>query len=414
MNVGSLSTFSPRSISICFPTEASWYNKLDISFCTIVILELEMAETASNNFELLEKIPLYVPGKPIQEVKREFGLANVVKLASNENPWGPSKAVKDRISEIVCGSADEGLGLYPVSDGYYLRKTISELRGIGLGQIVLGNGSAELIEMAAKACFIDGGSAVIPKHSFAIGGIAAQTAGGYVIETPATATEVDVDAVIKAVRPCTRMVYIANANNPTGVEIGLDGIERMVKEIREDILLVIDQAYAEYSLPNEFPDAATFLGDRENLLVLHTFSKIYALAALRMGYGLSSERIISLLERVRSPFNTNSLAQAAAEVAIKDLDFVKFCREKNKEARGAFFEEASKHRCKATGNAGNFLLLESAIPALDFFVGLLKKSVIVRPMHGYGLPQHLRVTLGRPEEMDVFWAAAEPMLDGGN
>jgi len=371
-----------------------------------------MAETASSNFELLEKIPLYVPGKPIQEVKREYGLSSVVKLASNENPWGPSQAVKDRISEIVSGNADEGLGLYPVSDGYYLRKAISELKGVNLSQVVLGNGSAELIEMAAKACFIDGGSAVIPKHSFAIAGIAAQATGGYVIETPATATEVDVDAVIKAVRPCTKMVYIANANNPTGVEISREGIERMVKEIREDILLVIDQAYAEYSAPDEFPDAAAFLKDRENLLVLHTFSKIYALAALRMGYGLGNEKMITLLERVRSPFNTNSLAQAAAEVAIKDVEFVKFCREKNRAARKVFLQEASKHRCKATGNAGNFLLLECAIPAPEFFVELLKKSVIVRPMHGYGLPNHQRVSLGREEEMEAFWAAAGPMMDG--
>jgi len=371
-----------------------------------------MAETASSNFELLEKIPLYVPGKPIQEVKREYGLSNVVKLASNENPWGPSQAVKDRIGEIVSGSADEGLGLYPVSDGYYLRRAISEIKGVKLGQVVLGNGSAELIEMAAKACFIDGGSGVMPKHSFAIAGIAVQATGGYVIETHATATEVDVDAVIKAIKPCTKMVYIANANNPTGVEIGRDGIERLVKEIREDILLVVDQAYAEYSSPDTFPDAAAFLKDRENLLILHTFSKIYALAALRVGYGLGNERIITLLERVRSPFNTNSLAQAAAEVAIKDLDFVRFCREKNHAAREAFLKEAPKHRCKVTGDAGNFVLLECSIPAPEFFVELLKKSVIVRPMQGYGLPYHQRVSLGREEEMEAFWAAAGPMMDG--
>jgi len=268
--------------------------------------------------------------------------------------------------------------------------------------------------MAAKACFIDGGSAVTPKHSFAIGGIAVQTAGGHLVESRATATEVDVDDVIKAIKPCTRMVYIANANNPTGVEIGRDGIKRLVREIREDILLVIDQAYAEYSSPDEFPDAAPLLGERENLLVLHTFSKIYALAALRMGYGLGNERIITLLERIRSPFNTNHMAQVAAEAAVADPEFVSFCREKNRRARGTFFDEAKKHRCTASGNAGNFVLLETAVPAPDFFTSLLKKSVIVRPMHGYGLPQHTRVSLGRPEEMEAFWAAAAPILDGGH
>ncbi|MCL1908700.1 MAG: aminotransferase class I/II-fold pyridoxal phosphate-dependent enzyme [Holophagaceae bacterium] len=370
-----------------------------------------MADAHSNSFELIEKIPLYVPGKPIQEVKREFGLDHIVKLASNENPWGPTPAVKARIIEAVNGGPDEGVGLYPVSDGYYLRKAICENKKVSINQIVLGNGSAEIIEMAAKACFIAGGTAIIPRHSFAIGDIATQTAGGSVIETHATATEVDVEAILKAVRPDTKMVYIANANNPTGVQIERDGIARLVKELRDDILLVVDQAYAEYSAPGDFPDAATFLGARENLLVLHTFSKIYALAALRIGYGIGNERMITLLERVRSPFNTNHIAQAAAEEAIKDTAFVSFCREKNQQARDAFFAEATKHKCAASGIAGNFVLLESAIPAKDFFVQLLKKSVIVRPMHGYGLPQHLRVSLGKPEEMEAFWAAAGPMMD---
>jgi len=371
-----------------------------------------MAGVAANNFELVEKIPLYIPGKPIQEVKREYGLDHIVKLASNENPYGPTPAVKERILKAVSGSDDEGIGLYPVSDGFYLRQAISERRNVALNKIVLGNGSAEIIEMAAKACFIAGGSAVIPKHSFAIGGIASQSAGGRVIETHATALEVDVEAILKAVEPDTRMVYLANANNPTGVQVERDGVLRLVKELRGDILLVVDQAYAEYSIPGEFPDAAEFLPERENLLVLHTFSKIYALAALRIGYGLGNERIITLLERVRSPFNTNHVAQVAAEAAIRDLEFVSMCREKNQQARHDFFNEAKKYPCKVSGNAGNFVLLETAVPAPDLFVQLLKKSVIIRPMHGYGLPQHVRVSLGRPEEMEAFWRAIAPILVG--
>ena len=369
-----------------------------------------MTGSNANHFELLEKIPLYVPGKPIQEVKREFGLDHIVKLASNENPWGPTPAVKDRIAKAISGGDDEGIGLYPVSDGYYLRQAIAETRKVKINQIVLGNGSAEIIEMAAKACFIGGGSAIIPRHSFAIGSIGTQTAGGRVIETHATATEVDVDAVLKAVQPDTKMVYIANANNPTGVQIERGGIARLVKELRDDILLVVDQAYAEYSEPGSFPDASDFLGERENLLVLHTFSKIYALAALRIGYALGNERMITLLERIRSPFNTNHIAQVAAEAAVRDLEFVNFCRKRNQEARDTFFAEAKKHRCTASGSAGNFVLLETAMPAAELFISLLKKSVIIRPMHGYELPQHIRVTLGRPEEMEAFWTAIAPML----
>jgi len=371
-----------------------------------------MTAAKTSAFDHLQQIPLYVPGKPIQEVQREMGLTSIVKLASNENPWGPTEAVKARLLQAIQGSAFEGVGLYPVSDGFYLRQAIARRKGVQVGQVVLGNGSAEIIEMCAKAALLDGGSAIVPRHSFAIGAIAAQTAGGRVIETQATATEVDVDGILRAVQPDTRMVYLANANNPTGVRVGRDGVAHLVKNLRGDILLVMDQAYAEYEVPGTFPDAAAFLPQRDKLIVLHTFSKIYALAALRIGYGLGSEGLLALLERVRSPFNTNHLAQIAAEVAIQDEAFETFCREKNQEARDAFFAEGAKHRCKVTGDAGNFLLMETIFPAPEFFKELLKRGVIVRPMQGYGLPQHVRVTLGKPEEMEAFWKAAAPLLDG--
>jgi histidinol-phosphate aminotransferase len=362
-------------------------------------------------FDRLRQIPLYVPGKPIQEVQREMGLTSIVKLASNENPWGPTEAVKARMVEAIQGSAFEGVGLYPVSDGFYLRQAIAKRRAVKTEQVILGNGSAEIIEMAAKAALLDGGNAIVPKHSFAIGAIATQTAGGRVIETHATATEVDVEGILRAVQPDTRMVYLANANNPTGVRVNREAVAHLVRSLREDILLVVDQAYAEYEEPGAFPDAAAFLPERDKLLVLHTFSKIYALAALRIGYGLGSVELLAMLERVRSPFNTNHLAQIAAEVAIQDEAFETFCRTRNREARDAFFAEGAKHRCKVTGDAGNFLLMETVFPATEFFRELLKRGVIVRPMQGYGLPQHVRVSLGKPEEMAAFWQAAAPLLD---
>lgn len=370
------------------------------------------SSAVASSFEQLRQIPLYIPGKPIQEVKRELGVSDIVKLASNENPWGPTPEVKARLIQAIQGGPDEGVGLYPVSDGYYLRQAIAQRKGVEATQVILGNGSAEIIEMAAKAVFLCGGTGILPKHSFAIGGIAMQTAGGRIIETAATATEVDVDAILRAVQPDTRMVYLANANNPTGTQVARAEVARLVKELREDILLVVDQAYAEYEDPATFPDAAAFLGQRENLLVLHTFSKIYALAALRIGYGLGSAHLMTLLERVRSPFNTNHMAQIAAEVAIRDVAFEAFCRQKNDEARTAFFAEALNHRCTASGDAGNFVLLETMLPAAELFQDLLKRSVIVRPMQGYGLPNHLRVSLGKPEEMVAFWKAIAPLIDG--
>ena len=364
-------------------------------------------------FEQLSRIPLYVPGKPIQEVQREFGLTRIVKLASNENPWGPTEAVKARVAAVIAGSEFEGLSLYPVSDGYYLRKRIAERKGVALDRVVLGNGSCEILEMIAKAAFLDGGSAIIPAYSFAMYAIATQTAGGRVIESRATATELDVDDILQAVAVDTRLVYLSHPNNPTGIRLEKAALRRLVHELRDDIVLVVDQAYAEYEEPGAYPDAAAYLDERPNLLVLHTFSKIHALAALRMGYGLGSKELMGLIERVRSPFNTNHLAQAAAEVAVQDVAFEAFARQKNTEARAAFSLEATKHRCSLSGTSGNFILMETAFPAVDLFKALLQRGVIVRPMQGYGLPNHVLVTLGKPEEMQVFWSAVGPLLDGG-
>lgn len=369
--------------------------------------------SSSPGFEHLSGIPLYVPGKPIQEVQRELGLKLIVKLASNENPWGPTEAVKARVTAVVAGSEFEGLGLYPVSDGYYLRKRIAERKGLSVDRVVLGNGSSEILEMVAKAAFLAGGSAVIPKHSFAIYGIATQTVGGRVIESRASATELDVDDILRSVAEDTRLVYLGHPNNPTGVRLERAALEHLVRDLREDVVLVVDQAYAEYEDPAEYPDAAAYLDERPNLLVLHTFSKIHALAAMRIGYGLGSKELMGFLERVRSPFNTNHLAQAAAEVAVQDLAFEAFSRQKNCEARATFVLEAARHRCQVSGTSGNFVLLETAFPAADLFKGLLQRGVIVRPMHGYGLPNHIRVTFGKPQDMQTFWSAAGPLLDGG-
>ncbi len=366
-----------------------------------------------HGFEHLSRIPLYVPGKPILEVQKELGLTRIVKLASNENPWGPTEAVKARVAAAIAGSDTEGLNLYPVSDGPYLRRAIATRKGVALDGVVLGNGSSELLELVAKAAFLDGGSSVIPRHSFAIYGIATQTAGGRVIESRASATELDVDDLLHSVAPDTRLVYLGHPNNPTGIRLEKQALERLVRQLREDIVLVVDQAYAEYEDPADYPDAAAYLAERPNLLVLHTFSKIHALAALRIGYGLGSKELLGCIERVRSPFNTNHLAQVAAEVAVQDLAFEAFSRQKNAEARTAFALEAARHRCQLSGTSGNFVLLESVFPAKDLFRELLQRGVIVRPMHAYGLPNPVRVTYGKPEEMQAFWSAIGPLLDGG-
>ena len=372
-----------------------------------------MTPTSTTNpaFAHLSQIPLYVPGKPIQEVQRELGLEHIVKLASNENPWGPTDAVKNRVMRAVAGSADESLGLYPISDGLYLRRAIARRRGCNPDQIILGNGSSEIIEMAAKATLLDGGTGVAPKHSFAIYSIATQTAGGRFIESPGSPTELDADSIIAAVQADTRIVFLGNPNNPTGTMLDKDSLKRLCQDLRDDILLVVDQAYAEYEDPDTYPDASVHLPERVNLLVLHTFSKIHCLAGMRIGYGLGHPEVLSLLERVRSPFNTNHLAQVAAEVAVQDFAFEAMSRKKNQEARAAFCAEAKNHRCSVSGQAGNFLLMETVFPAAELFKDLLKQGIIVRPMQGYGLPNHIRISMGKPEEMAAFWQAVGPILD---
>ena len=371
-----------------------------------------MAETAiTPSLDRVLQIPLYPPNKSILEVQRELGLETVVKLASNENPWGPTEAVKERLVRAVLGNAQEGIGFYPLPDGADLRNAIARRRGVNPDQIILGNGCSEIIEMAAKALLLDGGSAVAPRHSYLLFGIATQAAGGRFLTSPGTLVDQDADSIMAAVQQDTRIVFLGHPNNPTGARLDADALRRLAEDLRDDILLVVDQAYAEYEDPDTYPDASQYLGTRARLLVLHSFSKIHALAGLRIGYGIGRPEVLALLERVRSPFNTSHLAQVAAEVAIGDYAFEQFCRTRNQEARAAFQVEAAQHRCTVSGQGGNFLLMETMFPAQELFRDLLKKGIIVRPLHDQGLPNHIRVSMGTPEQMEAFWRAAAPILD---
>jgi histidinol-phosphate aminotransferase len=311
----------------------------------------------------------------------------------------------------VSGSGLDDLRRFPPADGLALRRAIACRHGCEPDQVILGNGSSELIGLAARAMLMDGGSGLAARHSFAAFGLATQAAGGRLIECHATAQEVEAAHLLAAVQPDTRIVYLGHPDNPTGALLEPDALDRLVRDLRQDILLVVDQAYAEYQDPADYPSAAAHLGHRENLLVLHTFSKIHGLAGLRIGYGIASPDLAGLLERVRSPFNTNHLAQVAAEVAILETDFEARCRARNLAARTAFLAEAERHRCRVTGQAGNFLLMETMFPAQELFRDLLRRGVLVFPADGYGLPNHVRVSMGTPEDLAAFWKVAGPILD---
>ena len=249
-------------------------------------------------FEHLRRLPRHRPAQHLPEAQRELGLAVLIGLADNGNPWGPTEAVRARVLEAVT-SAPDAFRRYPRSDGLALRSAIAARRGLDPGQIILGNGSSEILGIAARAMLMDGGSGVAARHSFAAFGLATQSAGGRYVECHATATEVEAAHLLAAVQPDTRIVYLGHPNDPTGTMLEREALAQLVGSLRDDILLVVDQAYAEYEDPATYPDAAEFLEHRDNLLVLHTFSKIHGLAGLRIGYGIANPDLAGLLERVR-------------------------------------------------------------------------------------------------------------------
>jgi histidinol-phosphate aminotransferase len=357
-------------------------------------------------YEHLRRLPRHRPGLPLLEPPP--GVA-VVNLAENGNRWGPPEAVRTQALQALAGPG--AFRQYPPGDGQALRAAIAQRRGAEPGQVLLGNGSTELIAIAARAMLMDGGSGLCARHSFRAFGQAIQAAGGRFIECHATATETEAAHLLAAVQPDTRIVYLGHPNNPTGTLLDREALAALARGLREDILLVVDQAYAEYEDPAHYPDAAELLDQRRNLLVLRTFSKIHGLAGLRLGYGIANPELADLLERMRSPFNTGLPAQAAAQAALRDEAFEAFSRARNQEARAAFLAEAERHPCRVSGQAGNFLLMETIFPAHELYRDLLRLGIQVSPADGYGLPNHIRVTLGTPGDMAAFWKAAGPILD---
>ena len=357
-------------------------------------------------FEHLRRIPRTRPGLSIPSSRQDL-----VDLAANGNPWGPAPAVRERLRSALDDAGMDRLRQFPAADGGPLRTAIAARRGVDPARLILGNGSCELITLAARAMLMDGGSGLAARHSYAPFGVAVQAVGGRFIECLDDLLEAEWEPLLAAVQPDTRIVYLGHPNNPTGTLLTRDGLAHLTAALRPDILLVVDQAYAEYEDPATYPDAAAQLEDRANLLVLRTFSKIHGLAGLRLGYGLGGQELVGLLERVRMPYNTNHLAQVAGAAAVDQEAYEALCRARNLDARTRFLAEAERHPCRITGQAGNFLLMETIFPAQELARDLLHRGVLVSPLDHYGLPNHLRVAMGTPEAMAHFWKAAAPILD---
>ena len=345
----------------------------------------------------------YVPGKPIDELQRELGLSRVIKLASNENPLGPSPRALAALS-----GAQDMLHRYPDGGGYQLRQTIADRWKVGREQVILGNGSDEILGLLARTFLTPGDEAIMADHTFVIYKMEVTAVHGKPVVVPLVDWTYDLESMVCAVTPRTRLLFLCNPNNPTGTMVSAEAVDRLMAKVPEDVIVVFDEAYFEYVRNSKFPDAMAYVKQGRNAIVLRTFSKIYGLAGLRIGYGISTTEIIDFLNRVRPPFNANSLAQRAALAALGDDEHVTKSRAVNTAGM-----EQMEQGLRALGvipipSETNFLYFDAKRDGRLVFEALLRAGIIVRHIDG----TMLRVTIGQPDENAAFLQAFRKVLDG--
>lgn len=350
----------------------------------------------------------YQPGKPIDELARELGLnpAEIIKLASNENPLGPSdkalSAAKQALSEFC---------LYPDGNGFELKQALAARLGVEMSQITLGNGSNDVLEVIAR-CFADSDSEVIfSQYAFAVYPIVTQAIGARGVSVPAQDWGHDLDAMAASVTDRTRLIFVANPNNPTGTVHEAPAIEAFLEKVPANVLVVLDEAYCEYLQGEQYPDGIKLLSRFPNLIVSRTFSKAWGLAALRVGYSISSPAIADILNRVRQPFNVDTIALAAATAVLGDEAYLERSREVNTAGIRQLEQAFDALGLSYIPSAGNFIAVDVGEKAQEIYQALLSHGVIVRPVAGYGMPQHLRVSVGLPEENERFVEALSQSLE---
>ena len=353
----------------------------------------------------IRAITAYQPGKPISELERELGLKDIVKLASNENPLGASPkalaAIRLALSEIA---------RYPDGNGFALKQALSARLKVKPEQIVLGNGSNDVLELAARAFLSPGTQAVYSQHAFAVYPLATQACGAQGIEATAKNFGHDPEAMLQAVTAQTRIVFIANPNNPTGTLLSTDEMLAFLRRLPKQVLVVLDEAYNEY-LPDKLKTpSVSWLHEFSNLVVTRTFSKAYGLAGLRVGYALAHAGVADLMNRVRQPFNVNSAAQAAAVAALDDHEFVKQSYQLNQHGMRQITQSFKRLGIRFIPSYGNFVCFHVG-DASALYQRLLRRGVIVRPIADYGMPEWLRVSIGLPEENEKFLQALENLRE---
>ncbi len=361
---------------------------------------------------VLDLMP-YQPGKPIESLARELGLdaGKIVKLASNENPLGPGpKAL------AAMGASLQEMARYPDGNGYLLKQKLAEKLNVAMDQITLGNGSNDVLDLIARVFLGPGRSAVFSQYAFAVYPISVQAVGAEARIAPAhdggRGPEYghDLTAMLDQVAKNTTVVFIANPNNPTGTYVTQTELEGFLQALPERVIAVVDEAYFEYVERDDYPDSRQWLSRFPNLIVTRTFSKAYGLAGLRVGYALSNPRLADLLNRVRQPFNVNGMALAAAAAAIEDDDHLRASRNINREGMVQLEEAFERRGLNYIPSVGNFITVDMGRDGDLVFQALLREGVIVRPVANYGMPRHLRVSVGTREENQTFIDALDCVL----
>ena len=363
------------------------------------------------NPQLLDLVA-YEPGKPVEDLARELGLApgEIIKLASNENPLGPSPAARQAMIDTI-----DRAHFYPDGGGYYLREAVAEQLGLSMANVILGNGSNEIIEFLGHAYLQPGDEVVVAKHSFAVYRLMAQLFGAKVVDVPDPDFIADLDGMLGAITPRTKEVFIANPNNPTGTMVFQEDIDRFMERVPEHVMVVFDEAY--YEFLDEPPDVLQYVRAGRNVVVLRTFSKIQGLANLRIGYGLAAAEIIEVLQKARQPFNANGIAQAGALAGLSDQAHMDETRRVTREGRNFFQAQFLEMNLEFVPSHANFVLVRVG-DGKKVFEALLRRGLIVRAMGSYGLPEWIRVSVGTMPQNKAFIAAlrqldAEGAVDRG-
>ncbi len=355
--------------------------------------------------EGVQKLIPYKAGKPIEELERELGISNIIKLASNENPLGIGEKARAAIQNAI---AD--LALYPDGSGFDLKNALAKKYALTSEQITLGNGSNEILELVARAFVTPENEVIFSQHAFAVYPIVTQAVGAKAVVTPAINYGHDLNAMLASVTAKTRVVFIANPNNPTGTLLKQEAVEHFISMLPNHVICVLDEAYFEFVSQTESVDSVSWLQQFPNLIITRTFSKAYGLAGLRVGYSLSSGEIADLLNRVRQPFNNNSLALVAAKAALNDAEHVRATVENNALGMTQLTDDFKELGLTWIPSAGNFVSVDLRQEGLPIYEKLLRKGVIVRPVGVYEMPNFLRISVGTQTENAKFLIALKEVL----